>query len=88
MAIVWNFTSEDTGDRIVVIGSGNLKMHFDTEEEKLTHYINNRSMLKNPMNTHTATMPGTIAQISLKASGAYIFRLNGKFPIKPAGQRP
>ncbi|KAJ0614097.1 putative galactose mutarotase-like domain superfamily, glycosyl hydrolase, all-beta [Helianthus annuus] len=30
MATVWNFTLA-TGDRIAVIGSGNLKLHFDTE---------------------------------------------------------
>uniref|UniRef100_A0A251RTL2 Uncharacterized protein n=1 Tax=Helianthus annuus TaxID=4232 RepID=A0A251RTL2_HELAN len=39
----------------------------------------------------TSMEPKNLSQISrfcfLKASGAYIFRPNGKFPIKPAGQK-
>lgn len=43
MSTVW--TSDTTSDQTVVVGRGNLKLHYATDEGKLSRYINNRNLV-------------------------------------------
>lgn len=83
MSTVW--TSDSTGDETVVVGGGNLKLHYATDEGKLTRYINNRNLIEESMGHSYSYYSGH--NNTDQASGAYIFRPSGTFPIKSEGQK-
>ncbi|KAI3784614.1 hypothetical protein L1987_43716 [Smallanthus sonchifolius] len=83
MSTVW--TSDSTSDKTVVIGGGNLKLHYATYEGKLTHYINNRNLVEESIEHSYSYYSGHNS--TNQASGAYIFRPSGTFPIKSEGQK-
>ncbi|GJY15527.1 glycosyl hydrolase family 38 protein [Tanacetum coccineum] len=83
MSTVW--TSDSTGDETAVVGGGNLKLHYATDEGKLTRYINNRNLVEESMEHSYSYYSGH--NNTDQASGAYIFRPNGTFPIKSEGQK-
>ncbi|KAI3725915.1 hypothetical protein L1987_65711 [Smallanthus sonchifolius] len=83
MSTVW--TSDSTSDKTVVIGGGNLKLHYATDEGKLTHYINKRNLVEESIEHSYSYYSGHNS--TNQASGAYIFRPSGTFPIKSEGQK-
>ncbi|KAI8030741.1 Alpha-mannosidase [Camellia lanceoleosa] len=81
------YTSEGSTDFTVEVGQGNLKLLYNANEGKLTHYINGRSLVRTSAGqsySHYYAYNGT--DKDSQASGAYIFRPNGTFPIKSEGQ--
>ncbi|KAL4583070.1 hypothetical protein LXL04_007634 [Taraxacum kok-saghyz] len=77
-------TSDKISGETVVVGGGNLKLHFATNQGKLTRYTNDRSLVEGFMEhsySYYSAYNGTD-----QASGAYIFRPNATFPIKSQGQ--
>ncbi|KAI3500943.1 hypothetical protein L1887_36772 [Cichorium endivia] len=78
-------TSDSISDETVVVGGGNLKLIYATNEGKLTRYINNRSLVEGSMEHSYSYYSGSNG--TDQASGAYIFRPNATFPIKSQGQK-
>ncbi|XP_050221696.1 probable alpha-mannosidase At5g13980 [Mercurialis annua] len=71
-------TQHDT----IEIGPGNLKLIYSGKEGKLTQYINSRTSVKRSLEqsySYYAGYEGT--DKDPQASGAYIFRPNGTYPI-------
>ncbi|OVA17373.1 Glycoside hydrolase family 38 [Macleaya cordata] len=67
----------------IEVGQGNLKLIYAVDEGKLTHYINNRTLVKVPLEQSYSFYSGSNgSDEDPQASGAYIFRPNGTFPIK------
>ncbi|XP_028089458.1 alpha-mannosidase At3g26720 isoform X3 [Camellia sinensis] len=81
------YTSEGSTDFTVEVGQGNLKLLYNANEGKLTHYINGRSLVRTAARqsySYYYAYNGT--DKDSQASGAYIFRPNGTFPIKSESQ--
>lgn len=80
------FRSEGSTDKTIEVGGGNLKLHY-TADGKLMRYSNNRSLVtefaEQSYSYYTA-YNGT--DKDPVASGAYLFRPNGTFPVKPEEQ--
>ncbi|CAK9166161.1 unnamed protein product [Ilex paraguariensis] len=81
------YTSEGSIDDTLEIGQGNLKLLYNVDEGKLTRYINRRNLITafaEQSYRYYSGYNGTDREN--QASGAYIFRPNGTFPIKSEGQ--
>ncbi|KAF7840227.1 putative alpha-mannosidase [Senna tora] len=74
----------------IEVGPGNLKLVYSGNEGKLTDYINTRSKVKESIDqTYSFYVGyGNDGTQTSQASGAYIFRPNGTFPIKSEGKFP
>ncbi|RZC60496.1 hypothetical protein C5167_022265 [Papaver somniferum] len=71
------------------VGQGNLKLIYDENEGKLTHYINSRTLVKSPLENSYSFYAGHLGtKEDPQASGAYVFRPNGTFPIKTEAKAP
>ncbi|XP_072971549.1 probable alpha-mannosidase At5g13980 [Typha angustifolia] len=73
------------------IGQGNLKLQFATDEGMLFRYFNNRSLVETSINQSFCYYSGyeyDAHRANPQASGAYVFRPNGTFPIAPDRQVP
>ncbi|KAL3829432.1 hypothetical protein ACJIZ3_018234 [Penstemon smallii] len=71
------------------VGQGNLKLFYTTDEGKLTRYTNRRNLvtaLAEQSYSYYSGYNGT--DRVFQASGAYVFRPNGTFPIKPENHVP
>ncbi|KAK4483252.1 hypothetical protein RD792_010436 [Penstemon davidsonii] len=71
------------------VGQGNLKLLYTTDEGKLTRYTNRRNLvtaLAEQSYSYYSGYNGT--DRVFQASGAYVFRPNGTFPIKPENHVP
>ncbi|KAJ4838393.1 hypothetical protein Tsubulata_017421, partial [Turnera subulata] len=72
----------------VEIGPGNLKLIYSAKEGKLVQYVNKRSSVKASVQQSYSYYAGNDGSVDQQASGAYIFRPNGTYPIKSEGQGP
>ncbi|KAJ8772488.1 hypothetical protein K2173_027665 [Erythroxylum novogranatense] len=70
----------------IEIGPGDLKLIYSRKEGKLTQYINSRSSVKASLEQTYGYYAGYEGDQHSQASGAYIFRPNGTYPIKPEWQ--
>ncbi|WOL03753.1 putative alpha-mannosidase [Canna indica] len=76
------YSSQGMENAKTEIEQGNLKLQFD-QDGKLTHYVNKRSLVKSSIEQAYSYYSGSTGTfIDPQASGAYIFRPSGKFPIK------
>ncbi|KAF8118095.1 hypothetical protein N665_0006s0095 [Sinapis alba] len=74
----------------VDVGHGNLKLSFSTDQGKAINYFNSRTSMTEPLKqtfSYYSSYNGTNDK-EPQNSGAYVFRPNGTFPIKPEGQVP
>ncbi|KAG8652720.1 probable alpha-mannosidase At5g13980 isoform X1 [Manihot esculenta] len=78
------YNSEVTQNDSIEIGPGNLKLIYSGKEGKLTQYINGRNSVKVSVEQSYSYYAGNDG--SFQASGAYIFRPNGTYPINSKGQ--
>ncbi|RWR73136.1 alpha-mannosidase-like protein isoform X1 [Cinnamomum micranthum f. kanehirae] len=82
-------TSPRDENGTIEVGQGNLRLVYSVKEGKLTHYFNSRSMVKSFIEQSYKFYSGDDGSgKDPQASGAYIFRPNGTFPIKSDGQEP
>ncbi|KAJ0639214.1 putative alpha-mannosidase [Helianthus annuus] len=65
----------------IEIGTGNLKLIYSGSEGKLSRYVNSRSSIKASLKQSYSFYAGFDGTMGLPASGAYIFRPNGTYPI-------
>ncbi|KAJ0440560.1 putative alpha-mannosidase [Helianthus annuus] len=65
----------------IEIGTGNLKLIYSGSEGKLSHYVNSRSAIDASLKQSYSFYAGFDGTTGLQASGAYIFRPNGTYPI-------
>ncbi|KAI3867761.1 hypothetical protein MKX03_013537 [Papaver bracteatum] len=73
----------------VKVGQGNLKLIYAENDGKLTHYINSRTLVKSPLENSYSFYAGHLGtKEDPQASGAYVFRPNGTFPIKTEAKAP
>ncbi|KAK9272279.1 hypothetical protein L1049_002650 [Liquidambar formosana] len=73
----------------VEVGNGNLKLTFSADQGKLTNYVNSKSSVEESVElsySYYSAYNGT--DKDPQASGAYIFRPNGTFSMKPEEQVP
>ncbi|MCL7038410.1 hypothetical protein MKW94_014475 [Papaver nudicaule] len=71
------------------VGQGNLKLIYDVHQGKLTQYINRRSLVKAPLHQSYSFYTGyDNSAKDPQASGAYIFRPNGTFPLRSDSKVP
>ncbi|KAI3929712.1 hypothetical protein MKX01_025880 [Papaver californicum] len=71
------------------VGQGNLKLIYAENDGKLTHYINSRTLVKSPLENSYSFYAGHLGtKEDPQASGAYVFRPNGAFPIKTEVKAP
>ncbi|KAL2939654.1 hypothetical protein RDABS01_033812 [Bienertia sinuspersici] len=71
----------------VEVGQGNLKLLYSVDGEKLVQYVNSRNSVSESVDhsfNYYTGFSGTNGDT--QASGAYIFRPNGTFAIKPEGE--
>ncbi|KAK3009009.1 hypothetical protein RJ639_013349 [Escallonia herrerae] len=80
------YTSKGSGNDTIEVGPGNLKLIYSGIEGKLTQYVNSRSMIRASVNQSYSYYSGNDGSGDFQASGAYIFRPNGTFPIQSEGQ--
>ncbi|KAJ4728881.1 Alpha-mannosidase [Melia azedarach] len=73
-------------NNLVEVGPGNLKLLYSGKEGKLTQYINNKSSVNKLVEQSYIYYRGDDGSKDFQASGAYIFRPNGTYPIKSEGQ--
>ncbi|XP_050232389.1 probable alpha-mannosidase At5g13980 [Mercurialis annua] len=75
----------------VEVGQGHLKLAFSADKTKQTTYINSRSSVEESVEqsfSFYSAYNGTGNAKDPQNAGAYIFRPNGTFPIKPQKQLP
>ncbi|XP_057982566.1 alpha-mannosidase At3g26720 [Malania oleifera] len=83
------YTSEGRTNGTIEVGQGSLKLLYSEDEGKLTRYINSRSLVTASVEQSYGFYRGNDGtDEDPQASGAYIFRPNGTFPIKSEGQVP
>ncbi|KAL0014657.1 hypothetical protein SO802_001726 [Lithocarpus litseifolius] len=71
----------------VDVGQGNLKLTFSTDQGKMINYVNSRSLVEESVEQSYSYYSGyNGSDKDPQNSGAYVFRPNGTFPIKPEGQ--
>ncbi|KAL3526248.1 hypothetical protein ACH5RR_010904 [Cinchona calisaya] len=81
--------SEGNGDNTIEVGQGNLKLLYTADEGKLISYSNSRNLVTEFAEQSYSYYAGYNGTDRVnQASGAYIFRPNGTFPLKPDGQVP
>ncbi|CAG7879288.1 unnamed protein product [Brassica rapa] len=74
----------------VDVGHEHLKLSFSTDQGKGINYYNSRTSMTEPLKqtfSYYSSYNGTNDK-EPQNSGAYVFRPNGTFPIKPEGQVP
>lgn len=82
------YMPESRQNDTIKVGPGNLKLIYSGNEGKLTQYINSKSLVKESVQQSYSFYPGKDGSKETQASGAYIFRPNGTYPIKSEGKVP
>ncbi|KAL0397205.1 UNVERIFIED_CONTAM: putative alpha-mannosidase [Sesamum calycinum] len=72
----------------IEIGSGNVKLIYSGDNGKLMQYTNSRSLVNISLEQSYIYYAGDDGKKDLQASGAYVFRPNGTFPIQSEGKIP
>ncbi|KDP22539.1 hypothetical protein JCGZ_26370 [Jatropha curcas] len=80
------YKTQVTQNDAIEIGPGNLKLIYSGIQGKLTRYINSRSSIKASVEQSYSYYAGDDGSKDLQASGAYIFRPNGSYPIDSKGE--
>ncbi|KAI3882205.1 hypothetical protein MKX03_027015 [Papaver bracteatum] len=82
--------SKRNGHGTLEVGQGNLKLTYDVHQGKLAKYINRRSLVKAPLQQSYSFYTGyDHSDIQdPQASGAYVFRPNGTFPLRSGSKVP
>ncbi|KZV46217.1 lysosomal alpha-mannosidase-like [Dorcoceras hygrometricum] len=75
------YTFEWSQSSPIEIGSGSLKLVHSGINGKLMHYINSRSMVNISLEQSYSYFTGYDRSADYQASGAYVFRPNGSFPV-------
>lgn len=78
------FDGSQTGG--IEVGSGSLKLLFSGTDGKLSQYINDRNSVNISLEQSYSYYVGSTDE--LQASGAYVFRPNGTFPIQSEEKIP
>ncbi|KAL0429671.1 UNVERIFIED_CONTAM: putative alpha-mannosidase [Sesamum radiatum] len=84
--ISYVFDGSQTG--AIEIGPGNLKLIYSGDDGKLTQYTNSRSLVNISLEQSYIYYAGDDGRKGSQASGAYIFRPHGTFPIQSEGKIP
>ncbi|KVI06110.1 Galactose mutarotase-like domain-containing protein [Cynara cardunculus var. scolymus] len=82
------YKSTMTGKDLIEVGTGNLKLIYSGSEGKLTHYVNSRSSIESSVKQSYSYYAGFDGTTGEQASGAYIFRPNGTYPIGSQEETP
>lgn len=73
----------------IEIGQGNLRLTYAAKEGKLTHYFNSRTLVNADIKqSYIFYSAYAGSDVDPQASGAYIFRPNATYPIKPEEKVP
>ncbi|CAI8613491.1 unnamed protein product [Vicia faba] len=77
------FRSDGSTNNSIEVGKGNLKLLYSANQGKLTHYVNSRNQVTASVEQSYSFYSGHAGDDKdSQASGAYVFRPNGSFPIK------
>ncbi|KAI6677384.1 hypothetical protein NL676_038180 [Syzygium grande] len=83
------YTSEENTNATIEVGQGSLKLLYSTNEGKLSHYVNSRSLVTAAAEQSYGYYSGNDGtDKDPQASGAYVFRPNMTHSIKSQGQAP
>lgn len=83
------YTPEEGSGETFEVGQGNLKLLYSEDEGKLIHYTNQRNLVTAvPSLSYSYYTGYNGTDRVFQASGAYVFRPNGTFPVEPEGQVP
>ncbi|KAL8474413.1 hypothetical protein ACS0TY_031036 [Phlomoides rotata] len=80
--ISYMFDGSQTG--AIEVGPGNLKLMYSRKDGKLTQYTNSKNSVNISLEQSYSYYVGSTDKV--QASGAYVFRPNGTFPIQPDGK--
>nr|XP_011463212.1 PREDICTED: alpha-mannosidase-like isoform X2 [Fragaria vesca subsp. vesca] len=90
------YKTETSQDETIKVGPGNLKLIYSGNDGELIQYTNSRSLVKESVKQSFSYYPGDDGSVvdsygedgnpRFQASGAYIFRPNGTYPIKSKEQ--
>ncbi|KAG7023026.1 putative alpha-mannosidase [Cucurbita argyrosperma subsp. argyrosperma] len=67
----------------VEVGPGNLKLIYTAHDGKLARYINTRTSVEEVLEQSYGFYSGNDGSVDYQASGAYVFRPNLTYPIRP-----
>ncbi|KAF3623492.1 Alpha-mannosidase [Capsicum annuum] len=86
------YKTDGSQSDVIEVGPGNLKLSYSANGGKFTQYFNKRnqvrSSLEQSFSYYSADDGSKDAYKDIQASGAYVFRPNGSFPIHPEGKVP
>uniref|UniRef100_A0A5B7A9H0 Alpha-mannosidase n=1 Tax=Davidia involucrata TaxID=16924 RepID=A0A5B7A9H0_DAVIN len=85
------YESAGSQNETIEVGPGNLKLIYSGNGGKLSQYINKRNLVKASVEQSYSYYSGYDGSQDLEyfqASGAYVFRPNGTFPIPSVEQTP
>ncbi|KAL7161944.1 hypothetical protein ACSBR2_042425 [Camellia fascicularis] len=91
LAMEMSYESMGSQNDTIAVGPGNLKLTYSANEGTLTQYVNTRSLVKESIEqsySYYSAYDGSQDPEYFQASGAYIFRPNGTFPLTSEGQIP
>ncbi|KAI7986126.1 putative alpha-mannosidase [Camellia lanceoleosa] len=91
LAMEMSYESMGSQNDTIEVGPGNLKLTYSANEGTLTQYVNTRSLVKESIEqsySYYSAYDGSQDPEYFQASGAYIFRPNGTFPLTSEGQIP
>ncbi|EPS72042.1 alpha-mannosidase, partial [Genlisea aurea] len=84
--ITYKFDGSEQDD--IVVGPGNLKLVYSGKDGKLTRYINSKSKVDISLEQSYIYYAGfNVTANDTQASGAYIFRPNGTYPLEPENDK-